>query len=122
MTVIADDHISRLDGSATGGAEGARGIVVGSSEGFAGRVDGRLDVLQERLGSLGVPVLGGLGVGHDVVGLDESPDHAVVLGAPAPRHRSRDADSRTVRPLITSRWCSGGVRELHRSGEVSVDG
>lgn len=66
---------------------GARGIVVGSFEGFAGYLDGGwtvLDVLQERLGSLGVPVLGGLDVGHDVVGPDGSPDqHAVVLGAPA---------------------------------------
>lgn len=56
MTVIADDHMSRPDGSATGGAEGARGIVVGSSEGVAGCVDGGwtvLDVLQERLGRWG---------------------------------------------------------------------
>ncbi len=63
------------------------GVVVGSFEAFAGYVDSGwtvVDVLQDRLCDLGVPVLGGLDLGHDVTTPDGSPDqHAVTLGATA---------------------------------------
>lgn len=51
------------------------------------------DVLQERLGSLGVPVLGGLPVGHG------SLNHALALGA----HATLDADEGTLMVAAAAR-------------------
>jgi hypothetical protein len=59
----------------------------GSFEGFRGYNDrgwGLADVLADRLGSLGVPVLGGLYAGHDLIGPDGAPDQmALPLGSVA---------------------------------------
>ena len=46
--------------------------------------DELVDTLASFVGHLGVPVLGGLDIGHDLVGADGGPDQfAVALGAPA---------------------------------------
>jgi len=66
---------------------GIAGIALGLFTGFDGFNDRGwdvLDVLNDRLGSLGVPVLGGLEIGHGGIGADGGPDqHAVALGAVA---------------------------------------
>lgn len=51
----------------SGALDGVAGIVLGLFDEFAGFVDrgwGVVDVLQDRLGGLGVPILGGIKVGH----------------------------------------------------------
>ena len=56
-------------------------LALGSFHGFAGQEDRGwtiLDVLQDRLGSLGVPVLGGLFSGHDLAGEDGGPDQSAI--------------------------------------------
>ncbi len=72
---------------ASGALDGVVGVALGSFEGFRGYTDADwsvIDVLADRLTCLGVPVLGGLDLGHDVVGADGSPDqHAATLGAVA---------------------------------------
>jgi muramoyltetrapeptide carboxypeptidase len=57
------------------------GIALGSFHGFGGLEDRGwtiLDVLHDRLGSLGVPVLGGLFCGHDLAGADGRPDQSAL--------------------------------------------
>lgn len=70
---------------ASGTLDGVAGVALGSFEGFRGYSDRGwtlIDVLADRLGALGVPVLGGLPVGHDLVGADGNPDQmAVPLGS-----------------------------------------
>jgi muramoyltetrapeptide carboxypeptidase len=67
--------------------DGVAGIVLGSFQGFAGYADRGwtiLDVLHDRLGSLGVPVLGGIFAGHELAGADGGPDQsALPLGTMA---------------------------------------
>jgi LD-carboxypeptidase C-terminal domain len=67
--------------------DGVAGIALGSFHGFAGLKDRGwtiLDVLHDRLGGLGVPVLGGLFCGHDLAGADGRPDQsAIAIGAMA---------------------------------------
>jgi muramoyltetrapeptide carboxypeptidase len=69
---------------ASGTLNGIVGIALGSFEAFRGYSDRDwtlTDVLADRLGNLGVPVLGGLFAGHDLVDVQGVPDQsAVALG------------------------------------------
>ena len=71
----------------SGAFDGIAGVALGLVTGFDGYVDRGwtiVDVLRDRLCGLGVPVLGGLPIGHGGVGLDGGPDqHSVTLGASA---------------------------------------
>lgn len=71
----------------SGALEGVAGIALGLFAGFEDYTDRGLtilDVLTDRLGRLGVPVLGGLDAGHGGSGIDGSPDQtAVPLGGSA---------------------------------------
>jgi muramoyltetrapeptide carboxypeptidase len=71
----------------SGAFDGVAGVALGSFEGFDGYTDRGwtvIEVLEDHLGPLGVPVLGGLDLGHDLVAPDGSPDqHAATLGAVA---------------------------------------
>jgi muramoyltetrapeptide carboxypeptidase len=62
-------------------------IAIGSFEAFNGYTDRSwtvVDVLHERLAGLGVPILGGLNIGHDIIGPTGTPDqNAATLGATA---------------------------------------
>jgi muramoyltetrapeptide carboxypeptidase len=54
----------------SGSLDGVAGVVLGSFEGFGDVIDrgwAIADVLDDRLGHLGVPVLGGIDAGHDLV-------------------------------------------------------
>jgi muramoyltetrapeptide carboxypeptidase len=80
-----DRHLTHLIRS--GALDGVAAIALGSFEGFDGYTDrgwSVTDVLRDRLGDLGVPVLGGLDLGHHLVGPDGDPDQsAATLGASA---------------------------------------
>jgi muramoyltetrapeptide carboxypeptidase len=80
-----DRQLTQLIRSGT--LDGIAGVALGSFEGFRGYNDrgwGLADVLADRLGSLGVPVLGGLYAGHDLIGPDGAPDQmALPLGSVA---------------------------------------
>ena len=69
----------------SGALDGVVGVALGSFECGRGRVDRGwtvADVLEDRLGSLGVPVLGGLYAGHDLVDENGDPDQCTLpLGA-----------------------------------------
>lgn len=71
----------------SGALDGVRGVALGLFEDFPDLTDRGwrlVDVLQDRLGALGVPVLGGLLVGHGGLGDDGAPDQfAVPLGTTA---------------------------------------
>jgi muramoyltetrapeptide carboxypeptidase len=70
----------------SGSLDGVRGVAVGRFTGFDGYVDREwtlVDVLQERLSKLGVPVLGGLQVGHGPESLALPIGPAAVLDADA---------------------------------------
>jgi len=81
----ADRYLTQLIQS--GALDGIAGVTIGSFEGFRDFTDRGwtiIDVLNDRLGSLNVPVLGGLYAGHDLT--DESGDTdqcALPLGAHA---------------------------------------
>ena len=87
---------------ASGALDGMVGVALGSFDGFDGCTDGGwdvVDVLSERLAVLGVPVLGGLALGHDLVGADGAPDQgAATLGAVATL--DTDAATLTVGPCV----------------------
>ena len=72
---------------ASGTLDGIVGIALGSFEAFRDYTDrgwSLTDVFADRLGGLGVPVLGGLYAGHDLVGPRGTPDQsAVPLGSMA---------------------------------------
>ncbi len=78
-----DRQLTQLVSS--GVLDGIVGIALGSFEGFRGYSDRGwtlADVLADRLGGLGVPVLGGLFAGHDLISSSETPDQtAVPLGS-----------------------------------------
>ncbi len=78
-----DRQLTQLVGS--GVLDGIAGVALGSFEGFRDYSDRGwtlADVLADRLGALGVPVLGGLPVGHDLVGSDGKSDQvALPLGS-----------------------------------------
>jgi muramoyltetrapeptide carboxypeptidase len=80
-----DRHVTQLIES--GSLDGVVGVALGSFDGFRDYSDRGwtvVDVLADRLGALGVPVLGGLPAGHDLVGADGTPDQmAVPLGSTA---------------------------------------
>ncbi|MHB1447303.1 MAG: S66 peptidase family protein [Acidimicrobiales bacterium] len=82
---IVDRQLTQL--LASGAIARVSGIVLGSFEGFAGINDrgwNIIDVLRDRLAVLGVPVLGGIRAGHDLVGEDGQPDQfALGLGGAA---------------------------------------
>jgi len=71
----------------SGALDGVAGVVVGSFEGFRDYTDrgwNIIDVLENRLGTLDVPVLGGIYAGHDLVGENGDCDQcALPLGSPA---------------------------------------
>jgi muramoyltetrapeptide carboxypeptidase len=89
-----DRHLTHLIRS--GALADVAGLALGSFEDFSGYTDrgwSVIDVLRDRLGSLGVPVLGGLDLGHRVVESDGGPDpYAATLGATA----QLDDDSGTL--------------------------
>ena len=68
----------------SGALDGIAGVALGSFEGFRGYADRGwtfADVVNDRLGGLGVPVLGGLFAGHGLTGADGTPDQmALPLG------------------------------------------
>ncbi len=80
-----DRQLTQLISS--GSLDGLVGVALGSFEGFRGYRDrgwGIVDVLTDRLWSLGIPVLGGLFAGHDLTAPDGSPDQsALPLGSQA---------------------------------------
>jgi muramoyltetrapeptide carboxypeptidase len=82
--------------------DGVAGIALGSFQGFEQFEDRGwtiLDVLHDQLGSLGVPVLGGLFCGHDLVGSDGRPDQSAI---PVGTVATLDADqaSLTLEPCV----------------------
>ncbi len=78
-----DRQLTQLVSS--GALDGIVGIALGSFEGFRDYSDGGwtlADVLADRLGRLGVPVLGGLYAGHDLAAPNGTPDQmALPLGS-----------------------------------------
>lgn len=78
------------------------GIALGLFTEFDGYTDrgwNVLDVLRDRLGTLGVPVLGGIKAGHGGVGADGGPDQfALTIGATAVL--DADAATLTVGPCV----------------------
>ncbi len=80
-----DRHLNHLRRS--GAFAGIAGIAIGSFEDFAGYTDSGwdvFDVLGNHLNELGIPVLGGLDLGHSISDPDGNPDqYAVTLGAAA---------------------------------------
>ena len=95
-----DRYLTQLRRS--GVLDGIVGVALGSFEAGRGHVDREwcvLDVLNDRLGGLGVPVLGGLYAGHDLVdGRGEHDQCALPLGSMA----TLDADegTLTVDPIV----------------------
>ena len=89
-----DRQLTQLIGA--GALDGVAGVAIGSFQGFAGHVDrgwAIADVLDDRLGALGVPVLGGIPAGHDLTAADGTPDQtALPLGSMA----TLDADGGTL--------------------------
>lgn len=86
----ATTHRLGLASAARGALEGIVGVAVGTLEGFDDYRDrgwGVLDVLRDRLGLLGVPILAGLPLGHD-------PDPVTV---PLGVRCELDADAGTLR-------------------------
>lgn len=72
---VVDRQLTQL--LASGTLEGVAGVVLGSFEQFDSLRDrgwSLLDVFADRLGSLGVPILGGLPCGHALSGDDGLPD------------------------------------------------
>lgn len=92
---------------ASGTLDGIVGIALGSFEAFRGYSDRDwtiTDVLSDRLGSLGVPLLGGLFAGHDLVDANGLPDQsAIPLGTMATI--DTEAGTITVSPVVTS-WAA----------------
>lgn len=91
---FVDRLLTQLLGS--GSLDGVVGIVLGSFEGFRDVVDRDwtiVDVLQDRLGPLGVPIVGGIPAGHDLTGPDGGPDQVAL---PLGRTAHLDADAGTL--------------------------
>ena len=78
-----DRQLTQLISS--GALDGIAAVAIGSFEGFRDYTDRGwtlTDVLTDRLGRLGVPVLGGLFAGHDLTAPDGTPDQtALPLGS-----------------------------------------
>jgi muramoyltetrapeptide carboxypeptidase len=88
---------------ASGTLDGIVGVALGSFEAFRGYSDRDwtlTEVLIDRLGNLGVPVLGGLFAGHDLIDADGLPDQsAIPLGTTATINT--DTGTLTVAPLVS---------------------
>ena len=86
----------------SGALDGVVGVALGSFEGFRGYVDRGwtlTEVLTDRLGLLGVPVLGGLFVGHDLTTPNGDHDQsALPLGSSAALDTT--AGTLTVDPVV----------------------
>lgn len=95
-----DRHLTQLRRS--GALDGIVGVALGLFTGFEGYVDRGwelADVLRDRLAGLGVPVLGGLPLGHGGVGADGGPDQAAAtIGATAVL--DTEAGTLTVGPCV----------------------
>jgi muramoyltetrapeptide carboxypeptidase len=98
---LVDRWLTQLRRS--GVLDAVAGVVLGSFEGYRDVVDRGatiVDILQDHLGRLGVPVLGGICAGHDLVDAGGNPDQtALPLGAQATI--SSDAGTITVGPCVT---------------------
>ena len=96
-----DRQLTQLRASGT--LDGIAGIALGSFEAFRGYTDRGwelADVFQDRLGTLGVPIIGGLFAGHDLTDTDGSPDQsAVPLGSTATIDTG--AGTLTVDPIVS---------------------
>ncbi len=80
----------------SGALDRLNGIALGSFEGFRDVTDRGwtiVDVLNDQLGGLGIPVLGGLRCGHDLAGPDGRPDQVAI---PLGTHAQLDADAGTI--------------------------
>jgi len=86
----------------SGALDGIAGVVLGSFEGlrdFSDRGWTVVDVLNDRLGNLGVPVLGGIFAGHDLTDEDGGPDqYAIPLGSNATMDASEG--TLTIEPVV----------------------
>jgi muramoyltetrapeptide carboxypeptidase len=82
---LVDRWLTQLRRS--GAVDRIAGVVGGSFEGYRDVIDRKttiVDVLGEHLGALGVPILGGIRAGHDLIGADRGPDQtAIPIGATA---------------------------------------
>ena len=95
---FADRLLTQL--LASGVLDGIAGIVLGSFEGLRDVNDRGwtiVDVLEDRLLPLGVPIVGGIFAGHDLVGTGGGPDQAALpIGAEV----TIDGDQRTLTTSI----------------------
>lgn len=86
----------------SGALDDIAAIAIGSFEGFRGYADRGwtvVDVLDDRLAGLGVPILGGLDIGHEVIGPNGTPDQkAATLGATATL--DANAGTLTIGPCV----------------------
>jgi muramoyltetrapeptide carboxypeptidase len=89
---------------ASGTLDGIVGVALGSFEAFRDYSDRDwtlTDVFADRLGKLGVPVLGGLFAGHDLVDANGAPDQsAIPLGTTATINTA--TGTLTAAPIVTS--------------------
>ena len=96
-----DRQITQLIASGT--LEGLVGVALGSFEAFRGYSDRGwtlTEVLTDRLTSLGVPVLGGLFAGHDLLDANGEPDQcALPLGTIATI--DTETGTLTAAPLVS---------------------
>jgi len=97
---IVDRCITQLLRS--GALDGIVGVVLGSFEGLRDHVDRSwnvVDVLNDRLGGLNIPVLGGIYAGHNLSDENENPDqYSFPLGSTAVMEAERG--SLTVEPIV----------------------
>lgn len=95
-----DRQLTQLIDSGT--LDGLVGVALGSFEGFRNYADRGwtlVDVLADRLGQLGVPILGGLFAGHDLEDPEGAPDQtALPLGSMATLDTA--AGALLVEPLV----------------------
>lgn len=98
-----DRQLTQLINS--GSLDGLAGVALGLITGFDDYTDRGWtlhDVLEDRLGGLGIPVLGGIQAGHGGVGADGGPDqHALTIGAVATL--ATQAGTLTVGPCVSDR-------------------
>ncbi|MEM7116163.1 MAG: LD-carboxypeptidase [Chloroflexota bacterium] len=97
---MVDRHLTQLLRS--GVLDGVVGVALGSFEGFRDFADRGwtiIDVLKDRLGQLGVPVLGGLDAGHNLSDANGRPDQtAMPLGSLATLDVA--AGTLTIDPIV----------------------
>lgn len=87
---------------ASGALDGVAGVVLGSFEclrEFSDRGWNVIDVLQDRLGALNVPVMGGIDAGHDLKDSNGNTDqYAIPLGSFAAIDTSKG--TLTMQPVV----------------------